>query len=136
MLWAFNLMDCFVSAHRGEGFGIGLAQAAILGKPVIYTDYSAPREWLSRGNGHLPIPCEIQKTEGAVTENDLHFKGETLLWAEPSNNALVAALKHARETKPRVRGTEALIERLSWPTIGKKLVNAIEKLSGEKLAVK
>lgn len=136
MLWAFNLIDCFVSAHRGEGFGLGLAQAAALGKPVIYTDYSAPREWLSRENGHLPIPCEVQKTEGAVTENDLHFKGETLLWAEPSHNALVAALRHAQKAKPTTHGAEALQERLSWPTVGAKLISAIERLSGERLKTK
>jgi len=136
MLWAFNLIDCFVSAHRGEGFGLGLAQAAVLGKPVIYTDYSAPCEWLSAENGHFPISCEIQHTEGAVTENDLHFKGEPLMWAEPSHSHLVATLKDVQQTKPTVRGTEALRERLSWTTIGAKFVAAIERLAGEKLQTK
>jgi glycosyltransferase involved in cell wall biosynthesis len=32
--------DCFVSLHRSEGFGLGLAEAMLLGKPVIATNYS------------------------------------------------------------------------------------------------
>src|SRR3984893_16631028 len=32
--------DCFVSLHRSEGFGRGPAEAMLLGKPVITTDYS------------------------------------------------------------------------------------------------
>jgi glycosyltransferase involved in cell wall biosynthesis len=32
-------MDSFVSLHRSEGFGFGLAEAMALGKPVVGTDY-------------------------------------------------------------------------------------------------
>ncbi len=47
--------DCFVSLHRSEGFGRGIAEALLLGKPVIVTGYSRqhglhePRERLHRG---------------------------------------------------------------------------------------
>ena len=37
--------DSFVSLHRSEGFGIGMAQAMYLGKPVIATGYSGT--WIS-----------------------------------------------------------------------------------------
>ena len=33
--------DCYVSLHRAEGFGLTLAEAMALGKPVIATGYSA-----------------------------------------------------------------------------------------------
>jgi glycosyltransferase involved in cell wall biosynthesis len=32
--------DCYVSLHRAEGFGLGLAETMALGKPVIATAYS------------------------------------------------------------------------------------------------
>src|SRR5690606_36895361 len=35
-----QLCDCFLSLHRSEGFGRGLAEAMYLGKPVIATGYS------------------------------------------------------------------------------------------------
>ena len=39
------LADCFVSLHRSEGFGRGPAEAMLLGKPVITTDYSGTRDF-------------------------------------------------------------------------------------------
>lgn len=32
--------DCFVSLHRSEGYGLGIAEAMVLGKPVIATAFS------------------------------------------------------------------------------------------------
>ena len=37
--------DAYVSLHRGEGFGLGIAEAMQLGKPVVVTAYSAPLEF-------------------------------------------------------------------------------------------
>lgn len=39
--------DCFVSLHRSEGFGRGLAEAMYLGKPVICTGYSGNMDFTS-----------------------------------------------------------------------------------------
>lgn len=35
-----NLCDCYVSLHRSEGLGLTMAEAMLLEKPVIATDYS------------------------------------------------------------------------------------------------
>jgi glycosyltransferase involved in cell wall biosynthesis len=45
--------DCYVSLHRSEGFGVTLAEAMALGKPVIATDYSANLDFMHAGNGLL-----------------------------------------------------------------------------------
>jgi glycosyltransferase involved in cell wall biosynthesis len=37
--------DCYVSLHRAEGFGYGPAEAMLLGKPAIVTDYSGPCDY-------------------------------------------------------------------------------------------
>ena len=39
----FAASDCYVSLHRAEGFGLTLAEAMALGKPVIATGYLATR---------------------------------------------------------------------------------------------
>lgn len=45
--------DCFVSLHRSEGFGRGLAEAMFLGKPVIATGYSGNLDFMNRNNSFL-----------------------------------------------------------------------------------
>src|SRR5579872_72211 len=40
LLALYGMCDCFVSLHRSEGFGFGLAEAMAQGKPVIATNYS------------------------------------------------------------------------------------------------
>jgi len=135
MLWAHTLFDCYVSAHRGEGFGLGLAQSALLGKPVIYTSYSAPSEWLGTDATHLALPYETVKVQGIANEFNLHFEGETLEWADPSHEALVKAMRRFKTMKPKPspQATRNLRERLSWEKVGQDFVNAIESILGREL---
>lgn len=41
--------DCYVSLTRGEGFGLGIFDAAWRGKPVVTTAHGAPAEYLPEG---------------------------------------------------------------------------------------
>jgi glycosyltransferase involved in cell wall biosynthesis len=45
--------DCYVSLHRGEGFGFTTAEAMYLGKPVIATGYSGNLEYMTPSNSYL-----------------------------------------------------------------------------------
>ncbi|RCX19026.1 glycosyltransferase involved in cell wall biosynthesis [Fontibacillus phaseoli] len=45
--------DCFVSLHRSEGFGLGLAEAMYLGKPVIGTNWSSNTDFMDISNSCL-----------------------------------------------------------------------------------
>ena len=40
--------DAYVSLHRSEGFGITMAEAMLLGKPVVATDYSGNIDFMTR----------------------------------------------------------------------------------------
>ena len=72
----FGLMsvaDCYVSLHRSEGFGLGLAESMSLGKPVIGTAYSGNLEFMDAANSCLvgyrliPVgPAEYAHPEGQV----------------------------------------------------------------------
>lgn len=48
-----NASDCFVSLHRAEGFGLGLAECMYLGKPVIATAYSGNLDFMRADNSLL-----------------------------------------------------------------------------------
>ena len=72
-----NLTDCFVSLHRSEGFGFGMAEAMALGKPVIGTDYSGSRDFLSEATG---FPVGYQLIPVAPGEYPGH---QDQVWADP-----------------------------------------------------
>ena len=83
--------DCYVSLHRSEGFGLTMAEAMALGKPVIATGYSANMDFMNEDNSFLVRYrlVEIEDDYGPYTHG--------FLWAEPD-------LEHAAELMRRVRG--------------------------------
>lgn len=46
LLGLMDAADCYVSLHRAEGLGLTMAEAALLGKPVITTGYSGVLDFL------------------------------------------------------------------------------------------
>ncbi len=69
--------DCFVSLHRSEGFGLAVAEAMYLGKPVISTDWSATAEFVTLDNG-CPVRAPLVTLE---RNHGPYAKGST--WANP-----------------------------------------------------
>lgn len=85
-----NACDVYISLHRGEGFGLGIAEAMSLGKAVVVTDYSATTEFCNLENS-IPIPNKIVKVPPDQIDNDA-YKYVTS-WAEPEIDVAAAALR-------------------------------------------
>lgn len=51
-------VDAYVSFHRAEGFGLSLAEAMLIGKPVVATAYSGNLDFMNNDNSLL-IPYEL-----------------------------------------------------------------------------
>lgn len=60
-----DAVDCYVSLHRAEGFGYGLAEAMYLKKTVIGTNYSGNLDFMSESNSFL-VPYKLVKIEKNV----------------------------------------------------------------------
>ena len=64
MYGLINTCDCYVSLHRSEGFGLGLAESMLLGKPVIGTGYSGNMDFMNADNScvvdfeMVPVPMD------------------------------------------------------------------------------
>ena len=58
-----NCTDCFVSLHCSEGFGLTMAEAMYLEKPVIATSYSSNMEFMTNANSYLVNYSLIKKSE-------------------------------------------------------------------------
>ena len=69
--------DSFISLHRSEGIGLGLAQSMLLGKPVIATNYSGNTDFTLEDNS-----CRVNYKLVEVGKKEYPFaKGQ--VWADP-----------------------------------------------------
>ena len=73
-----NCCDCYLSLHRSEGFGYTQAEAMLLEKPVIATDYSGTRDFIDATTG-FPVSYRLI----SVKENEYPF-WESQQWADPN----------------------------------------------------
>lgn len=77
MLGLVDCCDAFLSLHRSEGFGRGPAEAMVLGKPVVVTNFS--------GNTDFCLPytaCLVDYTLIPVGPGEYAY-GDGQVWADP-----------------------------------------------------
>jgi glycosyltransferase involved in cell wall biosynthesis len=70
--------DAYVSLHRAEGFGLGMAECMRLGKPVIATGWSGNVDFMTSVNSCLVNYRLVPVGEGEYP----HYAGQ--YWAEPN----------------------------------------------------
>ena len=82
--------DVYLSLHRGEGFGIGMAEAMMMGKCVVATDWSANTEFVKAGVafpiGYRLVPIRAGEYFESMKE-----------WAEADVGEAAAVLKRLYE---------------------------------------
>ncbi|HEY1430168.1 MAG TPA: glycosyltransferase [Stellaceae bacterium] len=69
--------DCYVSLHKGEGWGYPLFEAACRGKPVVVTAYAGPLDYLDRKYHWL-----VRNRPTTVRQRYLYYH-PGMSWAEP-----------------------------------------------------
>jgi glycosyltransferase involved in cell wall biosynthesis len=124
-----EMADCFVSLHRSEGFGLGLAEAMLLGKPVIATGYSGNLDFMNRDNSLL-VDYELLEIN---EDRPIYSRGN--LWAEPSVEQAAAYMRdiYERPDEARARAQRARpgIERLlSLEAAGRRMRTRLEQIVG------
>ena len=101
MLALIDCCDAYVSLHRSEGLGLTLAEAMLLGKPVIATNYSGNLDFMD-GSNSLLVPYEITTIERAIPPYDAGLR-----WAEPSVEHAARFMRQLYEDPARARALGA-----------------------------
>lgn len=106
--------DAYISLHRAEGFGLGMAESMYLGKPVIGTAYSANTDFMTADNSYL-----VDYYLRPVTPYDHRYHTECLavyepgqIWAEPDIQHAAFWMRHIYENQDeaRERGRRAAVD--------------------------
>jgi glycosyltransferase involved in cell wall biosynthesis len=108
-------MDCFVSASRGEGWGLMPLQAIAAGLPTLMTATSGHQMFQHLAYALIdstPVPCN---------ETKLYNVG---LWDEPDADDLVVKMREVMKTKPIVQSEEAA--NFSWDNAARELLKVVK----------
>jgi glycosyltransferase involved in cell wall biosynthesis len=87
----YRATDCYVSLHRSEGFGLGMAEAMMCGKPVIATAYSGNLDFTLPGHALLVDAVSVPVVPGHYP----HAAGQ--VWAEPDIERAAALMREVRD---------------------------------------
>lgn len=117
-------LDCYVSLHRSEGFGLTLAEAMLLGVPVVATDFGGSRDFVTPfnawpvdwraetiGSGHDPYPADGVWAAPDVEHAAAVLRAVRAEAEEATRRAERAREDVARDHAPAVAGA-AMVARL------------------------
>lgn len=95
--------DCYVSLHRAEGFGLTLAEAMLMEKPVIATGWSGNMDFMTINNSY---PVEY-KLITLAKDHGPYKQGQ--VWAEPNVRHAAQLMRevYERPDKARDKGERA-----------------------------
>lgn len=111
-------VDVFVSLHRAEGFGLVMAEAMMVGTPVIATNWSANTEFMNSD-----VACMVDYKMTEVPQNTPPFpKGSQ--WADANVSQAADYMKKLYQDKDfydslAVRAKAYIEKKLSLQEIGK-----------------
>lgn len=120
--------DAYVSLHRSEGFGLGLAECMRLGKPVIATAWSGNMEFMTSENS-----CLVDYDLVAVGKGEyLHHEGQR--WAQPNVEQAAAYMSRLVDDPEYAvaRGKRAaadIREQLSPGAVAAQIIRRLVELS-------
>jgi glycosyltransferase involved in cell wall biosynthesis len=131
MLGLIRACDCYVSLHRAEGFGLGMAEAMTFGRIVIGTDYSGSTDFLSAETG-FPVAYDLRP----VKRDEYVFWAEDQVWAEPHMDAAIAAFRLAfgdvdARTRKAAAGKALVDHKYSKAAVGAAAEGRIEEICRE-----
>jgi len=118
-------LDCYVSPHRSEGFGLTIAEALSVGTPVVCTNYSGPKDFTSNDFCY-PIPfkkVKIQATMGPYEKDQP--------WAEIDKDVLSKIIenlinKDPEQTSKIIRGIDFMQKNYSTCAVSRKIEQVFE----------
>ena len=124
--------DCFVSAHRGEGWGIPQMEAMLMGKPVISTNCGGIHEYLTDRENAFLIPYTLIPLTGNNRNKQWYLSDQK--WADVDIDELRKAMRFVYENRERSnkiaeKGKDVVIKNFSLDVIGNKMKERLLKIN-------
>jgi len=123
--------DCFVSAHRGEGWGIPQMEAMLLEKPIISTNLGGIHEYLTHKKTALLVPYTMEPVENNNYNKQWYTPDQK--WARVDIAELRANMRWAFENKQAVKqiginARQLVKERFDLPVVGQQMRDRLQTI--------
>lgn len=121
--------DCFVSAHRGEGWGIPQTEAMLFKNPVISTGYGGIHEWLTNEQMFL-VKWKIIPVFNM--ENAKHYEPDQH-WADIDISDLREKMRFVFENRQKAyhiaqKATNFVNKTFCYETVGNMMKTRLEEI--------
>lgn len=126
--------DCYVSAHRGEGWGVPQAEAITNSNPVITTGYGGINEYFENMVNGIVVPFTMVNVTGM--SHATHYYSADQMWAEVDIDYMSEKMKFLFENQEEAAeiGRKAQImakEKLSYNVVGSLMRSRLEEIIRE-----
>ncbi|KWE61109.1 hypothetical protein WL76_03210 [Burkholderia ubonensis] len=122
-----SVCDCFVSLHRAEGFGRNIAEAMLLGKPVIASDFSGNRDFTNNDTafvvGGEAVP--VQYGEYSFADGQFWWDADVAAAADCMRRCVEDAVERERRAN---NGKAHIIENYAPAAVGRNYVERLRAL--------
>lgn len=124
VLGLIDACDAYVSLHRSEGMGRTLAEAMLLGKPVIATDFSGNTDFLTANAGY---PVKWSRKTVDVGDYPFITASDAAYWADADVAHAAEQLKAAAEDPDQKANAPAeTTSRFEFAKVGKAMAQRIK----------
>jgi len=122
-----GLCNAYISLHRSEGFGLTIAEAMALGKPVIATNYSGNVDFMNK-QICFPINYTLKTIE---KDYGPYKKGN--IWAKPDIEEAVKQMRFIFKNKKKAlkkgqQAKEYILKNFSPKEIAKKIEKRLNEI--------
>lgn len=125
-----SVCDCYVSLHRSEGFGYGMAEAMKMRVPVIATGYSGNADFTTEATSY-PVRFRLVP----VPAKDFVYEEDGQVWADPDVEHAAERMREVRtdpNRKAKVkRALAAIHARYDEHAVGRSYLGRIEAIRAE-----
>ena len=127
----YRATDAFVTASRGEPWGLETAQALAMAKPTIMPRCGAMAEY-GADDAAMLVSVTMKKMPTAVAK--AYDVPAGTQWCEPNHDELVDALKRMHAMAPEARATlgaqarRRMIESFSTKVIGRRAAERVREI--------
>jgi GT2 family glycosyltransferase len=127
------IIDCYVSLHHSEGFGLGPAEAMALGKVAILTNWSGNTEYMTRNN------CIAIDYDLVALEQDYGPYEKGQVWAAPDLEQAAREMRAIAGDKERAQllgelARNTMATQFSPQSIGARMRQRLEAIRRSRLS--